>query len=84
MPVFLFTYLIECFCCLCAGHLGGFHVEEWVNDARNKARLADNLHAEANKSFAVTEGRNKKLALKLATMDRDRRSAKAGLISIEA
>ena len=44
----------------------------------------DNLCAEASKSLTIAEGRNKELALKLATADRDRRSAKAGLMNAEA
>ena len=44
----------------------------------------DNLCAEASKSLTIAEGRNKELALKLATTDRDRRSAEAGLMNAEA
>ena len=58
--------------------------EEWVKDAHNKARLADNLRAETNKSLAIVEGGNKELALKLATADRNRRSAEAGLRTAKA
>jgi len=54
-----------------------------VKNARNKERLANNLCAEASKSLAVAEGRNKKLALKLATMDKDWRSAEDGLRNVE-
>ena len=50
-----------------------------MKDAYNEVRLADNLHAKANKSFAVAKGRNKELALKLATADKDRKSTEAGL-----
>lgn len=46
-------------------------VKEWVKEARNKAKLTNNLRVETNKSLATTEGRNKELALKLATADRD-------------
>ena len=55
-----------------------------MKDARNEARLTDNLRAKASKSLAVTEGRNKELALKLASVDRDQKSTKAGLKSAEA
>ena len=51
-----------------------------MKDARNEARLADNLHAEANKFLAVAEGRNKELAI----ADRDRRSVEVGFESAEA
>ena len=51
-----------------------------MKDARNEARLADNLHAEANKFLAVAEGRNKELAI----TDRDRRSVEVGFGSAEA
>ena len=46
-------------------------VEEWVKETWNEAKLADNLRAEASKSLATAEGRNKELALKLAVVDRD-------------
>lgn len=55
-----------------------------MKDACNKARLADNLRVEASKSLTVAEGRNKELAPKLATADRDRMSVKAGLRNTEA
>ena len=55
-----------------------------MKDARNEARLADNLRVEASKSLTVAECRNKELALKLATADRDRMSVKAGLRNTEA
>ena len=55
-----------------------------MKDARKEARLTDNLHAKASKSFAIAEGRNKELALKLAITDRDRRSTKVGLRNVEA
>ena len=61
-----------------------FTTEEWVKNARNEASLADNLCTEASKSLAIAEGRNKKLALKLATMDKDWRSAEDGLRNVEA
>ena len=51
-----------------------------MKDARNEARLADNLHVEASKFFAVAEGRNKELAI----ADRDRRSVEVGFESAEA
>nr|POE64612.1 hypothetical protein CFP56_41036 [Quercus suber] len=61
-----------------------FTTEEWVKDARNEARFPDNLHAKTSKSFTTTKGRNKELALKLATADKDRMSAEAGLRIAEA
>ena len=42
-----------------------------MKDTRNKARLTDNFRTKANKSLSVAEGRNKELALKLATANRD-------------
>ena len=59
-------------------------VEEWVKDARNEARLVDNLCVETSKSLIATESRNKELALKLVAADKDRRSAEAGLRIAEA
>ena len=61
-----------------------FTTEKWVKDARNEARLANNLRVEASKSLTVAEGKSKELALKLATADRDRMSVKAGLRNTEA
>ena len=52
-----------------------------MKDARNKVRLTDNIRTEASKSLAIIEGKNKELALRLATADRDQRSAEAGLWS---
>ena len=81
----LLTYLIELFLVVFAQAIQEvFTTEEWVKDARNEARLADNLRVEASKSLTVVEGRNKELALKLATADRDRMSVKAGLRNTEA
>lgn len=51
-----------------------------MKDARNEARLADNLHVEASKFLAVAEGRNKELAI----ADRDQRSVEVGFGSAEA
>jgi len=50
-----------------------------VKDNQNEARLEDNLRAETSMSLAVTESRNKELALKLAIADKDRRSVEVGL-----
>lgn len=61
-----------------------FTVLEWVKDARNEARLVDNLRVKTSKSLIAAESRNKELALKLATTDRDQRSVKAGLRTAEA
>ena len=55
-----------------------------MKDTRNEARLADDLLAEASKSLAIVNNRNKELALKLATVDRDWRSAEASLRNAEA
>lgn len=53
--------------------------EEWVKAPRSKARLIDNLRAETSKSLATAEKKNKELAQKLVTADKDRKSAKASL-----
>ena len=58
--------------------------KEWVKDARNEARLADNLRTETSKSLVTAKSKNKELALKLAIADRDRRSTKADLKTVEA
>ena len=42
-----------------------------MKDAQNVARLANNLRTETSKSLATTESKNKELALKLATANRD-------------
>ena len=81
----LLTYLIELFLVVFAQAIQEvFTTEEWVKDARNEGRLADNLRMEASKSLTVAEGKSKELALKLATADRDRMSVKAGLRNTEA
>ena len=54
-----------------------------MKDAQNEARLANNLRGVASKSLAVAKRRNKELALKLATTDRDRRSMEASLRNTE-
>lgn len=61
-----------------------FTAEEWVKDARNEARAANNLCAEASKSLTAAESRNKELPLKLSIADRDWKSAEAGLKTVEA
>lgn len=53
--------------------------EEWVKDAQNEARLADNLRVETSKALGATEQKKKKLTTKLAAEDRGRKSAEAGL-----
>lgn len=55
-----------------------------MKDVRSKARLTDNLRIETRKSLATTEKKNKELALKLATEDRERKSVKAGLKNAQA
>ena len=55
-----------------------------MKDTRNEARLADDLLAEASKSLAIVTNGNKELALKLATANRDWRSAEASLWNAEA
>ena len=53
--------------------------EEWVKDARNKARLTNNLHTETGKALVIANQKNKKLDTKLATEERGRRNVKASL-----
>ena len=55
-----------------------------MKDAQNVARLANNLRTKTSKSLATTESKNKELALKLATANRDWRSTKASLRTAEA
>ena len=81
----MLTYLTKLFLVVFAQAIQEvFTTEEWVKDARNEGRLADNLRMEASKSLTVAEGKSKELALKLATADRDRMSVKAGLRNTEA
>lgn len=53
--------------------------KNWLKDAWNEARLADNLCAEANKALGIAEQKNKKLTTKLTTKERGRKSAEASL-----
>ena len=55
-----------------------------MKDAHNEARLTNNLCVEASKSLAIAKSRNKELALKLVTVDRDQRNVKAGLKNAKA
>ena len=54
-----------------------------MKDAQNETRLANNLRVETSKSLATTESKNKELALKFATANRDWRSTEAGLRTVE-
>ena len=54
-------------------------VEEWVKDARNKARLTDKLRAEANKALGAPEQKKKELTMKLTVEERGRKSFEVGL-----
>ena len=58
--------------------------EEWVKDVQSKARLADNLCIETKKSLVIVEKKNKELAVKLATKDRERKSAEVHLKNTQA
>ena len=53
--------------------------EEWVKDAWNEARLTDNLLAKTSKALRVAKQKNKELGTKLATKEKGRKSAEAGL-----
>lgn len=54
-----------------------------MKDARNNARLADNLRAETTKALGATEQKNKELALNLVATDKNRKSIKASLKTAE-
>ena len=80
----LLTYLTELFLVVFAQAIQEvFTTEKWVKDARNEARLANNLRVEASKSLTIAKGRNKELALKLATADKDQMSVKADFRNTE-
>ena len=53
--------------------------EEWVKDARNEARLMDNLRAVTSKALGIVEQKNKKLGMKLVAEERGRKSPEVGL-----
>ena len=53
--------------------------EEWVKDAQNKARLANNLCKKTSKVLGVTEQKNKELGTKLVAKERGRKSVEVGL-----
>ena len=53
-------------------------VEKLVKDARNEARLVDNLYAKTSKALSVIKKKNKELSMKLAVEERGRRSSEAG------
>ena len=57
--------------------------EEWVNDARNKARVEAKLCAKTNKALGASDQKNKKLASKLMEEKRAHLSAEAGLKIVE-
>ena len=50
-----------------------FAVEEWVKDARNKAKVEANLRAKANKALGAVTQENQELATKLTIEERARR-----------
>ena len=56
-----------------------FVAKEWVNNARNEARVKANLCAEAKRALGACEQKNKELANKLVAKEKARLSAKAGL-----
>ena len=56
-----------------------FVAEEWVNDARNEAKVKANLCAEAKRALGASEQKNKELVNKLVAEEKARLSAKAGL-----
>ena len=53
--------------------------KEWVKDAQNKARLANNLCRKTSKVLGVTEQKNKELGTKLVAKERGRKSVEVGL-----
>lgn len=58
-------------------------VKEWVQDARNKARVEAHSRAETKKSLGALKQERTELANKLTTVERARLSAEAGLKSME-
>ena len=48
--------------------------EEWVKDARNEARLAENLRTETSKALGATEKKNQEITTKLTAEERGRKS----------
>ena len=56
-----------------------FTTKEWVNDARNEARVEANLHTETSKALGTAEQKNQKLATNLTAEERGWKSAEAGL-----
>ena len=54
-------------------------VEEWIKDARNKAKVEVNLRTETSKALGAAEQKNKELTVKLTIKERERKSAEAGL-----
>lgn len=54
-------------------------VEEWVNDAKNQAKVEANLHAETSKALGIAEQKNQDLTAKLTAKERVQKSVEASL-----
>ena len=57
--------------------------KEWVQDARNEARVEVHSCSETEKSLGALKQKHMELANKLTAAERARLSAKAGLMSVE-
>ena len=58
--------------------------EEWVNKARNGAKTEVHFHVKMEKALGAMKEENKDLLSKLATEERERKSAQTGLKNAEA
>lgn len=53
--------------------------EEWVNDARNQAKVEANIFPETSKALGAAKQKNQELTTKLTAEERARKSVEAGL-----
>jgi len=56
---------------------------EWVKNARNKARVETKLRAETSKALKAAEQKNQELTTKLTMEERVQKSAKVGLKNVQ-
>ena len=57
--------------------------DEWVKNARNKARVETKLRAETSKALKGAEQKNQELTTKLTMEERVQKSAKVGLKNVQ-
>ena len=57
--------------------------EEWVKEARNDVKNEVHLRLETEKALGAAKEESKELLIKLTAEQRDRKSAEAGLKSLE-